>query len=527
MPLVARAVILGAATATASPAPDRIPAGAVLLSPADDFNGVINGAPAGAVFGLEDGVYRRFAVVVKSGQQFIGRTIGGAILNGAMIVTGWTDQGDGTWRAAVPAPLASGGQGSSTATGMADELFVDGVRRQRVLTLGALVGGQTWYRTTAAPHFAYLKENPAGRAIELAQDRHAFRIGANGINNVLIDGMIVRYYASAAQQGAIEPRGPNKNDNGDFGSNWTLRNLTVHWNHARGVSLSHGLLCEDSRLNDNGQMGVGGGAGGWTFRRVEFARNNFAGFGTGWEAGGLKYASGSLFSNNLIEFCDCHHNDGRGFWGDYGGQATTIRYNKIWANEELGIALEACHTQTVERNYLHGNGTDGYAIGVWRSQVLLQNTNDSVVRNNTLYVDRDNAEGIGVINAERGSDQFGRLAALNNTIRDNEIVTDQSGSLTARAPAIESTTTQAEGNNVHATLTASGQKWHVPVGSSGTLRCTGYVNGSQNRTVASASATWGWSAILTEHPNPAALVPDPATVDVSLLPTIAGNMVAG
>jgi hypothetical protein len=48
-----------------------------------------------------------------------------------------------------------------------------------------------------------------------------------------------------------------------------------------------------------------------------------------------------------------------------------------------------------------------------------------------------------------------------------------------------------------------------------------------HKTVAGAASAWGWSAILTEHADPAALVPDPASVDVTLLSTSAGNMVAG
>ena len=382
--------------------------GAIRIGPEDDFNAIVAAAPAGTRFLLAPGNYRGWSVTVRDRQSFEAEGPG-VVLDGSIIVTGWTKDGS-YWIAEIPPAQWNHGQvREGSLARLREDLFIDEALITPVGSLAELGPGK-WYRDGTN---AYLAEDPSGRLVELGYVDSAFAGEAEG---VVIKGITVRQYAPAAQHGAIEAHA---------GRNWQLIDVVAEYNHSRGLSMGPGMLVRGGSYSHNGQLGIGGGAHDVTIENTEIGYNNYAGYQNWWEAGGLKITK----SDNLVlRGSYVHHNDGPGVWLDWDNRFALIEDNLIFENWTIGLQYEASRQGTVRDNIIARNNQSKRDSWFWGAELLLQNSGDIEVTGNTIVVQYN--AGIGVTQQDRRSGDYGEHLATNNRITDNTIIhlTAQGGS---------------------------------------------------------------------------------------------------
>jgi len=379
------------------------PSTVIKLTPGDNVAEAVERASEGVTFQLAPGLYRLQFARPKDGQKFIGQ--GEVVFSGATVLSDW-NRVDRVWVAVGPewrgrpsgkcrddVPLCNYGE----------DLFVDGKIFRRVASLAEVRPG-TYYDDRRNIHIV---DDPAGKLIEFGTIPFAFAGEAKG---VVLENIVVEKYASPAQRGAIDfPKG----------SNWTLRNVVARWNHGIGVRIGHGAQISGGSFSNNGQLGMGGGAGaGILIENVEIAHNNYAGFRIGWEAGGTKFVrvNGLIVRNSCI-----HNNDGPGLWTDVDNIDVQFSNNWVFDNRGDGIKHEISYRAKIFGNTVSRNGHEKLNW-LWRSQILIQNSQDVEVYDNIVEVRPDYGNGISVINQKRGEGQHGPWVARNNFVHDNTII---------------------------------------------------------------------------------------------------------
>ena len=379
----------------------------VVLNPGDNIQDAVNANPAGTVFVLNPGVYRGQEISPKDYQQFIGEP--GAVLNGSTELTGWT-QANGMWQATgLPAAAApSGVAGSNPEAPYPNDLFVNDTVYTRVASLSQM-GHGTWYFDTTTGT-AYLSDDPTGKTVELGTTPFAF--GQSSATGVVIKDLTVEKYANPAQSGAIQ-----------WGGNgWQMINDTVTLNHGAGIQLSQNAIVEGGLVVDNGQLGIGA----WKATNakiigVEVADNNYAGFSTGWEAGGIK-VDDSLNVQILDSYI--HDNQGPGIWSDDNAKGLTYANNLIANNTGSAIGQEISYDAIIRDNVLLRNGT---AVSgqepVGGDGVFIHNSQNTQVYGNYVEVGTSSGNGIGMAYEPRsGTPAYGPWETINNSVHDNTIV---------------------------------------------------------------------------------------------------------
>jgi Right handed beta helix region len=376
--------------------------GPIVLTPGQDIQAIVSSAPEGARFLFEPGIYRQQTIYPKHRQAFTGQD--GVILSGAMELTSWTKV-SGLWQAdGLPLPLDAHGEcvdGGNLCT-LREDLFVDGRLYERVASLLDL-GPERWYYEDGR---AYLADDPTGRSVELGVTPLAF---GGDAEHVVIESLVVEKYAPDAQYGAIHL---------EHARGWLISDVTVRWNHGLGLFFGPGTRVIGGSFNHNGQMGMGGHGEGSAVEGVEIAFNNYAGYDAGWEAGGTKFAN----TTGLVVRGSCvHHNEGPGLWTDIDNIHTLYEDNKVFLNANDGIKHEISYDAVIRNNVVAQNGTSGFDVWLWGSQILIQNSGNVEVYGNLVEVSGRFGNGIGVIQQDRGDGAHGPWSALNVAVHDNTI----------------------------------------------------------------------------------------------------------
>ena len=392
-------VFIGIALSSCSSKADRF----VTLRPGDNVREIVASKPNGTVFTFMPGLYRRQQIVPKDNQKFIGQS--GAILDGSMLLRNWQPK-SGLWVSSVlPATLFKSGSCADRGNicQFREDLFVDDQLFGRVANKRDL-GSRRWYYKNRR---AYILDDPRDKKVELGVTEQAFIGNARGVT---IRNLVVQKYAVRAQQGAIHP--------GERTIGWRIIDVTAQWNHGSGLRIAgRGLVVRGGRYNNNGQLGIGGLGVGTTLDRIEVAYNNYARYSSGWEAGGIKIVQSR--SITITNSC-IHNNSGPGIWFDTNNIDIKISNNKIFKNARMGIQYETSYSGEIINNTIAQNNTNGYDIWLWGSELLIQNSRDVLIRNN--YIEIVNGQGIGIIQAKRGTGRYGPHNAINNRIVKNTIV---------------------------------------------------------------------------------------------------------
>jgi hypothetical protein len=374
----------------------------VVVRPGADLRAAAEAYPPGTVFMIAAGIHRRQRIVPKDRQAFVGEA--GAILDGSIPIGGWQEIG-GTWVSApLPPPLSGHGEATDPLALRREDLFVGGVLFRRVAAREALAPG-AWVEEEGR---AVLAETPGDRLVELGQAGPAFSGSAVGVR---IEQLEVRRYATDAQQGAIDGRGSR---------DWRLSGVVSAWNHGAGLELGDGMRVEGGSFIDNGQLGIGGGpaAGdGSVIERVVVARNNFAGFEHGWEAGGIKLLG---LTDVALRANRVEGNRGAGIWVDTDNRGVIIEGNCIRENDGIGIQYETSRAGTIHGNAVLRNALSAGYRWPWGAAILIQNSSGVEVTGNLVAVGR--GEGIVLLHQRRGSGAFGPHNTSGNRVARNTVL---------------------------------------------------------------------------------------------------------
>ena len=379
------------------------------VTPDEDLVALVAANPPGTTFVLTAGVHRGHAIEPLEGQVFLGRP--GAILSGAVVVTSFTER-DGIWFAeGQEAEERFHGQCESDRPrcGYPEELFVDDMVLEHVGSVSA-VGPGRWFfdhdRNTV-----YLGDDPTGRVVELSILPYAFH---GDVDNVTIEGLVIEKYAVLAQEGAIDSR----RDRDDLigGSDWAIAHNTVRWNHGVGIAATTGAVVTDNRVYENGQLGVAAKGAGVTFERNEIYGNNTAGFSSGWEAGGSKFAftSGLVVRDNFV-----HDNIGVGLWTDIDNIDTRFEGNRVIGNDRMGIFHEISYDAVITDNEVRSNGF-GFDAWLWGAGIAVSTSVNVEIYGNVV---EGNADGIVAIEQDRSDApaSYGPLSLTNLAVYENVI----------------------------------------------------------------------------------------------------------
>ncbi len=381
----------------------------ITLYPGNDLGAAVAAQPGGTSFLLKAGTYREQTISPKDNDVFIGET--GTILSGAELLTTFGRSGN-FW--VVTGQTQHGpvyGQCDSAHPMCAypEDLFVDNKVIPRATSLSSLQPG-LWYFDYGAATI-YLADDPTGHTVETSVTRAAFSSSAA---NVSISGLTVEKYASPSQIGAIGDQYP--------GPGWIIRNCEARWNHGGGILLSSQGQAVQNFVHDNGQKGIGGSGDNIVITGNEVSFNNYAGYVAAYEAAGVKFAK---TTNLTVQGNNSHDNLGPGFWTDTDNVNTLYDGNTAANNRDNGIQHEVSYSAIIRNNICTGNGQNpGW---LWQSQILIQNSQNVEVYNNTVVTTATNGNGIGIINQSRGSGSNGPYVAINNYVHNNDI-TYQRGS---------------------------------------------------------------------------------------------------
>ena len=395
----APAILAADACAGAAPATGQV----VIVAPSTNLPVAVSQAAPGTTFCLRTGVHRLSGPVVpKSGQRFVGER--GAVLSGARVLQSFAQEGrlwfaDGQTQRnpVVVGECAAGGQ----ACRYADDVFVDGLPLRRVLSTEAMRPGTFFFDYDRSR--IYLADPPSGRRVEAAVATRAFAGWGTGARDVAIRGLVVEKFANEAGTGAIQAL-----------EDWLVEGNVVQLNH--GIGIQGGNPVRGNRVLRNGQLGLSSyGDDGTVVSGNEIAFNNYAGFDPHWEAGGAKWIRTHRLT---VRGNRVHHNRGPGLWTDWDNRATSYVDNVVEHNVGPGIFHEASYDAVIRNNLLRRNGF-GFRGALDGSGILVNSSSNVRIEHNRL--DR-NLQGIGLVQAERGSGPYGPRIVANVVVRDNALV---------------------------------------------------------------------------------------------------------
>ena len=380
----------------------------VLLTPGTDIGSVVDSQPGNTTFIFSAGYYRLQQLHPKSGDSFVGEP--GAILSGAQLLTSFSQEGK-YW-------VVYGQTQQGQVHGVCDaqhpgciypeDLFFDDQPLQHVTSLSAVTTGAWFF--DYPNHKIYFLDNPNGHKVETSVTSSAFySCNANGVT---VQGLIVEKYANPAQIGVNEEC---------MGTNWSFLHNEVRLNHGTGINAPPGSQLLSNFVHHNGQKGLGGGGANTLIEGNEVSFNNWAGFNTGWEAGGAKFAgtTGLIVRANYV-----HDNNGVGLWTDIDNINVLYENNMFTNNANGGIQHEISYSAVIRNNYFQNNGSAG-CTWLWGASIIIQNSQNVEAYNNVLDSSPDQTacgNGIAVINQNRGTGAYGPYNAINNYIHDNVVI---------------------------------------------------------------------------------------------------------
>ncbi|HEY3142158.1 MAG TPA: right-handed parallel beta-helix repeat-containing protein, partial [Acidimicrobiales bacterium] len=374
----------------------------VPVTPADDVQAILDANPNGTAFSFAPGTYRPPAqggYTPKQGQRLIGRY--GAILNGAKVLSGWTQDGAAWWASAF-LPGSNNGTGqcaSGTLCTHRQDVFRDGVPLARVATQGEVAAGE--FFTDYAANRVYVGDDPAGHLIEQAWNN---RLITGTANNVTVQNFVLQFAANDAQTGVVEPT--------SGASGWTVNYNEVRYNH--GVGIHHGTgglaTVTHNYIHDNGQLGGAGQGPGGLWEANEITANNRLLFFAGFEAGGTKWVNtdGLIVRGNYV-----HDNiNGAQLWTDIDNIHTTYENNYVSGGTGPLIEHEISYAAVIRNNTLvQGGSPDGIGVLIFASP-------DVEVYGNTVY---KCFHGIYAFQQDRGTGTYGPREIHNLNVHDNTI----------------------------------------------------------------------------------------------------------
>jgi parallel beta-helix repeat protein len=343
-------------------------------------------------------------VVPKAGDSFIG-VPGSSVVSGARDLAGAFAASGGYWVASGQSQYNSSDGGAVCDPGFdlctaANDVFFDDKPLVPVGSLGALTPGHVFFDHGSGQ--IWIADNPGGHRVEAAVATRAFNGWQSSATNVTIKGLVIEKCANEAGAGAITA------NNG-----WDIENNEVRLNHGTGVV--GGQTIVNNNIHDNGQLGISlYGDSDQLVQDNTIAYNNYAGYGTSWEAGGGKFMKTTRLT---VRHNNVHDNRGVAIGSDSDNINTVYDNNTVVNNAGPGISVETSYATLIENNTIRGNGF-AFTSGLTGAGVYMNTSQDVEIKNNIID---SNNQGIGLFTANRGSGLYGPYATKNNYIHDNTI----------------------------------------------------------------------------------------------------------
>ena len=275
-----------------------------------------------------------------------------------------------------------------------------------------------------------------------------FAFRADSAHNVTLRHLTIRRYMPPVQDAAVHAEG---------GSGWVIDSCDVRENATGGIRLGHRTKVLNSRIHDNGQIGISGAGDGILVDGNEIANNNpRAEYDMYWEAGGAKFVHTTdlVVRRNFV-----HHNGGPGLWTDIDNVRTLYEDNRVEDNAEAGIFHEISYAAIMRNNSVKGNGVNAVPPdALTGSGILISASSDVEVYGNTVS---NNHNGITAIQAEREPGVFGQHMLRNLYVHDNDITMQDgvTGIVTRGAKRVfDSDTYTSMGNRFQANTYRLGSK---------------------------------------------------------------------
>jgi hypothetical protein len=292
--------------------------GAIRITPRMvNIDKIVAASPEGSSFIFGQGTYRLLQLVAKDKDVF--RAEPGTILSGAVLITNYIRAGN-LWM--VPNQRQRGQvhgvcDGQHPLCAHPEDLYFDDKPLEPVASLSLVKSGKWFF--DYSNHTIYFADDPGGHKLEASVARSAF---SGNAKDVTIDGFVVEKYAIPAQFGAIGDQYP--------GPHWIVNHNEVRLNHGRGINVSNDSTVTRNYVHNNGQSGIGtGNSRNVLVQNNEIAFNNYAGFDTGWEAGGFKAA---VTTDLEVKDNYVHDNAGPGLWSDIDSSDTRYTGNTVAHN---------------------------------------------------------------------------------------------------------------------------------------------------------------------------------------------------
>jgi hypothetical protein len=339
----------------------------------------------------------------KNGNTFWGET--GAILNGGRVLTEFEQDG-GLYYA--PNQTQEGWYPSSDIClagwkrcNRPEDLFFDNEPLRHVTSLEDVATGK-WFFDYDADRI-YFSDNPEGHVIETSITNMAIH---NSGADVTIKNLLIEKYAVAIPAGAVGCCDPGP-------VNWLLENNEIRLNHGAGVVVGSQSNVTNNYIHHNGHLGIAAVGNDILLEANEISHNVYTGVDCGWECGGGKF---SLTDKLSVVGNYVHHNNGTGIWTDTDNTNVLYEGNWVWWNARQGIQHEISQNVVIKNNDVRYNGNGN--VWLWGSQILIQNSRDAEIYDNTIIIHGSEfpGNGIGIIHQDRDA-----YLAEDNYIHHNEI----------------------------------------------------------------------------------------------------------
>jgi len=386
------------------------PEGAIDIFPGDDINLIVDNNPEGTTFIIKSGIHRMQEIWPKNGNTFWGEA--GAILNGGRVLTEFEQEGGLYYAPDQAQEGQTHGDPGVCPEGWErcdrpEDLFFDDVPLRHVTSLDDVEQGKYFFDYNADR--IYFADNPTGHTVETSVTTWAF---ISSGNNITIKNLIVEKYASQTDWGTLGVGGE--------ATNWIIEGCEIRLNHGAGIVVGGESTVRGNYLHHNGHVGVNAGGGAnILIESNEISYNNYTRVDPGWGGAGTKF----YLSDNLQVIGNyVHHNLGHGLWTDIDNTNTLYEGNWVWWNEHNGIEHEVSHNVIIRNNDVRYNGINN-DIWLFGSQILIYNSSDGEIYNNTIIISSQYypGNGISIIHDDRPDPPYGPFYAQNNYFHHNEI----------------------------------------------------------------------------------------------------------
>jgi hypothetical protein len=295
-------------------------------------------------------------------------------INGADIITEWTQHSGNIWRTMLP-------------NGAIQGVWFDGQRGQKVDSIGAVSQETQWF-TEETTVYVYSSSNPASRytnpGVEVAQRMTCINDSSEPSSYIVIDNFRLTHNGAVnGFAGAIDVR-----ERGD--GYWTIQNVEIEESAVMSLMLRRSYLTVTNSVLINNDRGVliHDDALNNTIEHSEIAYS--------FDGGGISmYGHGHTISYNKV-----HHNKWNGIFAWHAPPAE---------GEPIEENYTSNHTIIYNKVFQNGLGAGEQGDGTQLDGLWLGNMDDSVVAYNLVY---DNVHGQG-IHLDDGCE---RNLVSNNTI---------------------------------------------------------------------------------------------------------------